>query len=962
MPAVVEPATAAAAAAAAAAAHPMSAPAPSPPTPPPAAAAADTDASAGGAAAKSKRRRGRRAKKHGAGAAAAETPETAETAAAAPSDPIAPTSSAPSAVAAAAVPPAAVADPTPAPAIVAAAIVPAAAPAAASADAPAAASANPSAETPAATAATADAPEAAGKKTKKRRRGGKKNKAKAASDGADADAAASEAGDADETTALPPAKRTAFPPPPSRPEPRPAAGGDDEEAFAFPTYHQNSMAVDSDEAAMAYGGAPGAETMPEAPPYLGDVPPDVLHYLLDMEARLDQPDDPALFAQASDYARFVRNMLAELDGHEVALAGDVGGSRVLEKLLARCSDYQLRSVLARFVERWRDTCRHPQASHVVDTLLRLAAGVVDREVRGVSVLLPPVDDDAGDSDDEDAAAAASAGTKATPAFDQLMQSALPTMAELVGQVCAQCAGAWVPMMVDAYSTHPVRVCIALLAGKPPPAKANQRYQSYLKRREKSAAALIEAAGGDPSAVKKGAIHVLGNAPLHALPKHPKTPPAFATLLLGIVNEIADALGDAAVRDLACHAHANPVIQMLLDIPAAAARFAQALQASSETAAGPDAFWQGLITHPSGSHLLEKLITTADDALYARLFRIVVAADDMRALCLHASANFVVQRLCDHLRTEAQGRTLVTAILPFAGHFLFRGRAGVMASVVAAAARWPETMRLLSQRVMDAILQDAPPAAAAAAATDAVPPPAFLLLNLMTAKDWAAGNGRKQFHLHGSLMLQRLLQKSPEDVVQTWLASLLACDAAQLTAAACDRAASRALQVAMPLLATDQRAALVTAVAPSLPTWACDRNASYVLEALMAACNPPLDRHAGDAAYAARAAQRRQCADALAAQLTALVGHPVGRFAARNAKLEHLRRDPEGWERVMDRLAMGEPTAAAGFRAPAPGASPGGRQPKPRPTPSGPPDPRASRGAPAASRPPPRRAVPSTLRR
>ncbi|RKO95404.1 hypothetical protein CAUPRSCDRAFT_12898, partial [Caulochytrium protostelioides] len=56
---------------------------------------------------------------------------------------------------------------------------------------------------------------AAGKKTKKRRRGGKKNKAKAASDGADADAAASEAGDADETTALPPAKRTAFPPPPT---------------------------------------------------------------------------------------------------------------------------------------------------------------------------------------------------------------------------------------------------------------------------------------------------------------------------------------------------------------------------------------------------------------------------------------------------------------------------------------------------------------------------------------------------------------------------------------------------------------------------------------------------------------------------------------------------------------------------------------------------------------------------
>lgn len=88
----------------------------------------------------------------------------------------------------------------------------------------------------------------------------------------------------------------------------------------------------------------------------------------------------------SDRALFVSNVYREVELKELKVATDPESSRVLEKLLRASNDFQLRIFADRLRGSYASLFTHRFASHVCQTLLVLAADVMERELRGKSKL------------------------------------------------------------------------------------------------------------------------------------------------------------------------------------------------------------------------------------------------------------------------------------------------------------------------------------------------------------------------------------------------------------------------------------------------------------------------------------------------------------------------------------------------------------------------------------------------
>jgi hypothetical protein len=68
-----------------------------------------------------------------------------------------------------------------------------------------------------------------------------------------------------------------------------------------------------------------------------------------------------------------------------------------------------------------------------------------------------------------------------------------------------------------------------------------------------------------------------------------------------------------------------------------------------------------ITHNIGSHLVEVAVRFSSDRTFAAIFDAVMAGID--SYCLDRAANFVVQSLLQHLRTDEQRVQAIAALRP-----------------------------------------------------------------------------------------------------------------------------------------------------------------------------------------------------------------------------------------------------------------------------------------------------------
>ncbi|XP_069805373.1 nucleolar protein 9 isoform X2 [Dendropsophus ebraccatus] len=75
------------------------------------------------------------------------------------------------------------------------------------------------------------------------------------------------------------------------------------------------------------------------------------------------------FASEDDRVLFVRNVFNEVKGNELALATDMSGSIVLQKLMSTAASAQLCQVLEVLSKSWQTVCWHRSGAHVVQTAL-----------------------------------------------------------------------------------------------------------------------------------------------------------------------------------------------------------------------------------------------------------------------------------------------------------------------------------------------------------------------------------------------------------------------------------------------------------------------------------------------------------------------------------------------------------------------------------------------------------------
>lgn len=109
---------------------------------------------------------------------------------------------------------------------------------------------------------------------------------------------------------------------------------------------------------------------------------DIKSYLLSIERKLKQDT----FEDDQDKQIFINNVYKEVSSHELSIAGDPDGSRILEVLLLVSNDFHIRVFFCAICEVFEVMMCHQFASHVCQTLLLISAEQSHREVMKESLI------------------------------------------------------------------------------------------------------------------------------------------------------------------------------------------------------------------------------------------------------------------------------------------------------------------------------------------------------------------------------------------------------------------------------------------------------------------------------------------------------------------------------------------------------------------------------------------------
>lgn len=156
-------------------------------------------------------------------------------------------------------------------------------------------------------------------------------------------------------------------------------------------------------------------------------------YFIQIEAALIEG-----FAAEEDQIMFMENVLTELVGKEMLLATDFELSRILERLLKSASDVQIRKVASSLLENYLELSMHQFGSHVVQTIVMLAADISERE------FLSPVTTKSETTDDE---------------------SIPMTMTDIAFDICNRFRDHWTTLLVHSHGSHVARTILNMLSGE-----------------------------------------------------------------------------------------------------------------------------------------------------------------------------------------------------------------------------------------------------------------------------------------------------------------------------------------------------------------------------------------------------------------------------------------------------------------------------------------------------------------
>ncbi|KAI8337966.1 armadillo-type protein [Chlamydoabsidia padenii] len=457
--------------------------------------------------------------------------------------------------------------------------------------------------------------------------------------------------------------------------------------------------------------------------HYGEVPEEMLGYFKIVESKLDEQS----FESAEDQRLFVDNVYAEVEGNELRLATNYSCSLVLEKLLKISDGFQLRVFMDKLTGCTIPLFAHRFASHVCQTLLTLAADVVDQEIsQGVT----PTKSD---------------------------QGTLLSMQELILGMCQDIKPMVGGLISQQFASHVIRTLLFILVGKrvdeTGEAKGKMRTKKSFEYKSQKNAASVKM-----SQKAKKTLMV---------------PHSFKDMFRTLTKELAVESDEAAIRSLSVHRVANPVIQLLLELQDddESGRQAQTILLDRllwgiVTDANPadqrkkddrKSWFQTLIRDKVGSHLLEVIVKVAPDNVYDQLYKTYLTGN-LEKFGVNPVSNFVIQQLISNVRTPAQVDSMVSELSNKSfGVMLKTGKPGVIRSLIDASVKLQSSQK----KVVDAL-------ADALGMSDVTQRKQFAdcVIRLRTLENWNNAseeeqNNLRNFHLQGSLILQGIM-KMPEE--------------------------------------------------------------------------------------------------------------------------------------------------------------------------------------------------------
>ncbi|KAL6858760.1 hypothetical protein ACP4OV_017762 [Aristida adscensionis] len=210
----------------------------------------------------------------------------------------------------------------------------------------------------------------------------------------------------------------------------------------------------------------------------------------------------------------------------------------------------------------------------------------------------------------------------------------------------------------------------------------------------------------------------------------------------------------------------------------------------------------LLDETAYSHLLEVIVEVAPEDLRSGML-VGTLRGSLFAISSHHCGNYVVQALISSAKTSDQMKQIWEELGPNFKELLELGKAGVVASILAACQRL-ETNRLESSQALSAALSSE------SESSDSIVPHILFLENFLRERSyWKWPNGAKMSVL-GCLMLQSIFQyphhscSLPKQYIRPYVASLMAMEDDQILEISKDSGGTRVLEAFLCSSATAKR--------------------------------------------------------------------------------------------------------------------------------------------------------------
>lgn len=459
---------------------------------------------------------------------------------------------------------------------------------------------------------------------------------------------------------------------------------------------------------------------------------DNLSYLKEVSEMVTRPGEDA---GEDEVQLLLWNVLEELAPRAASAASDRHAGELLEALLPKMSDAQLRFLLSKLTGYVSHLWTNRYSSHVLQNLLSRASAVIERELNG----------DAERELSEDDA-------------ERLKDT--PATADVVIAMTKEVENEWITLMNDVSASHVIRSVLAVLAGRP----------LVAEKRGKNAKHRVVTFGEAPVA-KDGTVVTY------------EVPDSFNDLFKSILSVLRSCHRDQ-LSNLLYDKNSGPLIATSLKLAPSKSRkkLAQHILEWGDEEASIQAFYD-LSSDPVTSHVLEALFESAEDKFFSKVFHRCLRGK-LVEFCQHNIANYVVQNAVQRVSTKELATEVIDEIKPSLWTVLSMGRPGVIWRLTELCVKFEveqeDVFRMLVQAVEkqeskkpEAVRKD-------------------FVASLLGLQLSTGGNTKLQLNVMGARIIEQLMKFDSVDAMKPLYEGILALNTVQLIALAKDSTGSRCI--------------------------------------------------------------------------------------------------------------------------------------------------------------------------